>query len=229
MEIKNPMIYSVSQKTFSEDTLLYNSLKTLNLHMEAYFVLENEDPLPVVYNQAIEMAKKKNSDCLILVHDDVILEENPLPKLEKLFDSYDLVGVAGTSKIELKSPALWHLMGGGFNGGLLHGRVNHIVNEVGSEYGKKHPSYFGNYPHRVVMIDGVFMALNRKTIETAILDEQNPAKFHFYDLDFSLGCHMMGLKVGVGDVNITHASPGLSEFTEEWLNGEKWFLKKYEN
>lgn len=173
---------------------------------------------------AIDDALKDDIDCLILVHDDVTLEEDPVVKLEQLFDQFDLVGVAGASKIELKSPALWHLMGGGFQRGNLHGKVNHMDALYGPQ-----PTYFGPYPHRVVMIDGVFMALNKKVMETIRFDESNPCRFHMYDLQLSTDTHLAGLKVGVGDILITHASPGLREFTEDWLMGEQWFINKYNN
>ena len=52
-------------------------------------------------------------------------------------------------------------------------------------------------------------------------------KFHFYDLDYSLSAHKAGFKVGVSDVYITHASPGLQEFTKEFNKGQEWFLQKH--
>ena len=52
-----------------------------------------------------------------------------------------------------------------------------------------------------------------------------PSKFHFYDLDYSLSAHKAGFKVGVSDVYVTHASPGLREFTEEFNKGQDWVLE----
>lgn len=207
------------------DTTLCRSMDKLGLTNWNYVQLDafvgNERALPVVYNEAIQRAIEDDADWLVMVHDDVLLEEDPIPKLEALADQYDVIGVAGTSRIELKQPALWHLMGGGFNGGHLHGRVLHMCNKG------KTPTNFGPYPHRVVMIDGVFMAINRKAMKVLRLDESNPAKFHFYDLDLSLEANAQGLKVGVGDMLITHESLGLMEFTPEWLLGQEWFLNKY--
>lgn len=225
MEIKNAKVVCCTQKSKFKDYTLNESIWRYELLCQTH--LNNTESLAKRYNQAIDEALEENRDCLILVHDDVILEEDPIPKLEKLFDDYDLVGVAGASKIELKSPALWHLMGGGFQGGDLHGKVCHIIEEAGSEYGKSHPAYFGLYPHKVVMIDGVFMALNRKAMEEMRFDEDCPSKFHFYDLLASLDFHLKGGRVGVGDILITHESPGLREFTDEWKAGEKYFLEKY--
>ncbi|MEN6291808.1 MAG: glycosyltransferase [Methanobacterium sp.] len=230
MKIENPKICIPTQKINSSDTTINSSLDKYKLLESTLFFTENTKPLSNIYNLAIEKAIKENVDCLILVHDDVILEENPIPKLEKLFDDYDLVGVAGPSRIELTSPALWHLMGGGFQGGHLHGCVQHKIIKkfpMGMEVVEKPKSNFGPYPHRVVMIDGVFMALNRYAIETMRFDENCPSAFHFYDILNSIDFHLKGGKVGVGDILITHESPGLREFTNDWLIGEQYFLNKY--
>lgn len=237
MEIKKVCFNICTQKQSAEETRLWDSLE--NSVAEYKFCLSNKESLAKRYNEAIKMGLDNDLDCLILVHDDVILEEDPIPKLEKLFDDYDLVGVAGASKVELKSPALWHLMGGGFHNGYdpcnLHGQVQHMVErtpdngglQVGMTYKEKVLTNFGYRPHRVVMIDGVFMALNRKAMEEMRFDEDCPAKFHFYDLISSLDFHLKGGRVGVGDILITHESPGLREYTQDWLNGEKYFLEKY--
>jgi hypothetical protein len=158
----------------------------------------------------------------MFIHDDVHLEHDPRPKLEKLFQEFDIVGVAGCSQAEIKSPALWHLMGGGWEGGNLHGAVAH------GNADKKHMTSFGVYPHRVVMIDGVFMAFNRKAIETVRFDEDCPSGFHFYDCNMVLDACFKKLKIGVGDIMITHESPGLREYSDDWLKGQEYFLNKYE-
>lgn len=223
MEYKRIAFFSATQKSDARDTALLKSIENLDLDIDIAFALENQESLPVVYNRAIQKALEEDWDALVLVHDDVALEHDPRNKLECLFKKYDLVGVAGASSIEIKSPALWHIMGGGFNSGKLHGAVAHGTSE------NKHMTSFGPYPHRVVMIDGVFMAINRSVMENVKFDESNPSRFHFYDLDFSSAAHKVGHKVGVGDIYITHESPGLREFTDEWKEGEKWFLNKYES
>jgi GT2 family glycosyltransferase len=184
-------------------------------------ILNNKKGLAEVYNNCLDLAIQKNFDYIMFIHDDVHLEHDPRLKLEELFQKYDIVGVAGCSKAEMKSPALWHLMGGGFGGGNLHGAVAH------GNADRKHMTSFGAYPQRVVMIDGVFMAFNRKAIETVRFDEDCPSGFHFYDLNLCARALEKGLKIGVGDVMITHESPGLREFTEDWKKGEKYYLETY--
>jgi hypothetical protein len=112
-------------------------------------------------------------------------------------------------------------MGGGWEGGNLHGAVAH------GNADKKYMTSFGSYPQRVVMIDGVFMAFNRKAIEKVRFDEDCPSKFHFYDLCMIASILEKGLKIGVGDVMITHESPGLREFTEDWKAGESYYIQTY--
>jgi hypothetical protein len=195
----------------------------LELDLDDYIhpKFNNRQGLAKVYNEFLDLAIKEKFEYVMFIHDDVHLEHDPRQKLEKLFQEFDIVGVAGCSKAEIKSPALWHLMGGGWEGGNLHGAVAH------GNADKKHMTSFGVYPQRVVMIDGVFMALNRKAIETARFDENCPSGFHFYDILMCLDSHNKGLKIGVGDVIITHESPGLREFTEDWKAGEKYTIDKY--
>jgi hypothetical protein len=134
---------------------------------------------------------------------------------------FDVIGVAGTTECKLQEPALWHIMGGGFGSGKLHGAVAH-----GDEKNKAMTS-FGPYPKRVLLLDGVFLCIKKEAFTKVRFDETNPAGFHFYDLDYSLSCHKEKLKLGVSDIMITHSSPGLKEFTSEFNEGQQWFLNKW--
>ena len=215
--------YSATQKSDPTETSLLQSMGILGGEFDVAFALNNTLPLATVYNDAIDRALADNYDCLVLVHDDVHLLHDPRPNLKRLFETYDLVGVAGCSHAEIKAPALWHIMGGGFNSGYLHGAVSHGIPD------KQRMTSFGEFPHRVVMIDGVFMALSRKVMENVRFDEECPAAFHFYDLIYSFQAHSSGFKVGVGDIFICHESPGLREYTKEWTEGNNYFINKYGN
>jgi GT2 family glycosyltransferase len=201
------------------DTLLWKTSENSSV----IFKQNNTDSLQKVYNKAIDFAIQENVQNLILVHDDVILENLTDERLEKLFKKYDIFGCAGTTEVNLSPPALWHLMGGGFGSKNLHGAVAH-----GNEK-EKNMTPFGSYPHRVVIIDGVFMAIKRQVFQKIKFDESCPSKWHFYDLDYSMQCHKAGFKVGVGDIIVTHNSPGLTSFTEEFNKGQEWFLNKWKS
>lgn len=212
------IFYFSPTKGSRKDSLLSKNHSTYN---EFIFKENNTDPLPVVYNKAIDFATEENFDALVLCHDDVIIESDLPYRLPSIMNNFDIVGVAGTTECKLQEPALWHIMGGGFGGGKLHGAVAH-----GDETQKAMTS-FGPYPKRVLLLDGVFLCISRKAFTQVRFDESNPAGFHFYDLDYSLSCHKAGMKLGVSDIMITHASPGLRDFTEEFRAGERWFLEKW--
>lgn len=200
------------------NTLLNTSIKNI-IDLPIFTFEHNTKPLHHVYNNAINQFKY-NTDWIVFVHDDVIIEapEALERQLNNLGNVYDVVGCAGIREVKLSSPALWHLMGDKTQ---HRGAVAHLHG------GKKYMTSFGPYPDRVILIDGVFMAAKTKVFDKITFDETNPAGFHFYDLDFAMACHKAGFKVGVGDIAITHASPGLREFTQDWKNGDVWFLKKW--
>lgn len=219
MLIKRPWIYSCSQHSKRTSTTLWKSLQYFSFNADFDIELNNKKGLAVRYNEALRLAKERDIDALILVHDDVWLEHDPIPKLRGVFDTYDVVGVAGTTKANIQSPALWHLMGGKEN---LRGAVAHTY---GSQ---KYMTSFGPYPAQVVYLDGVFMAFNRKAIEKGnLFDEECPSKFHMYDILMGDRAREKGLTLGVGDIIITHESPGLREFTDDWRAGESYFLNKH--
>lgn len=210
--------YFSATKGKKEDTLLYKS------GCEDFFFKENNTtPIAKVYNKAIDFAIKENIDYLVLCHDDIIIESNLDKKIPEMFNRFDMFGVAGATQCKLEKPALWHLMGGGFGSGNLHGAVAHGTQD------QKSMTYFGPYPKRVIMLDGVFLAIKRDVFTKIRFDETCPAGFHFYDIQYSMDAHKAGFKVGVSDVMITHASPGLREFTDEYNKGQEWFLQRYKS
>jgi len=215
----NTMIFSATAGR-DIDTLLWKTSENSSV----IFKQNNKDSLHKVYNKAIKFAIQENVQNLVLVHDDVILENFSEDKLNKLFKKYDVVGCAGAKEVNLAPPALWHLMGGGFGSPNLHGAVAHLDSK-----GKKRMTPFGSYPNRAIIIDGVFMAIKRKVFKKIKFDESCPSKWHFYDLDYSMQCHKAGFKVGVGDILVTHNSPGLTSFTDEFNKGQEWFLNKWKS
>lgn len=211
-----------SKKNNIEDTSIYKSLKKYPVNISGF--LGGNEGLPKIYNKAIKDAIEENVDALILVHDDVWILDNPIQSIQESLEEFDVFGVAGCSQATFQEPALWHLMGGGFEGGHLHGCVNH------GNFDNYYPTEFGPYPHRVVMIDGLFIVLSKEAMTRGLsFDEECPSGFHFYDLCLCERARLLGLKIGVGDVSLIHESPGLREFGEDWINGQSYYLEKYGN
>lgn len=199
-----------------EDTILFNHN---NLKENEFFFKENNtESLASNYNKAIDFCLQENVENLVLCHDDVIIESDIESKINEVMSKFDVAGVAGTVQCTLQEPVLWHIMGGKEN---LRGAVAHLHNN------KKYMTSFGPYPHRVILIDGVLMIINKKVFEKIRFDETCPSKWHMYDLDYSYAAYKNEFKVGVSDIMITHASPGLKEFTDEFNAGSKWFLDKW--
>jgi len=198
------------------DTLLYK-----NTELDIFFKENNKDSLQKTYNKAFDFCIQEDIEYIVLTHDDVMFENVSEQKLLENFKQFDMFGVAGATQCKLNKPALWHLMGGGLQGGNLRGAVAHLTR------GKKQMTSFGVFPHRVVMLDGVFLAISKKVFENIRFDESCPAGYHFYDVDYSITAHNQRFKVGVSDILITHRSPGLTEFTDEFKRGEQWFLDKH--
>ena len=149
-----------------------------------------------------------------------------------MFDHYDVVGLAGCVDPKIQHPALWHIMGGDM--GNLRGTVVHAVKGsdqvLGCHENAVHATAFGPTPSRVVLIDGLFIAVNTKMIKEKGIkfDTSNPCIAHHYDLDFSLQCHKAGLKVGVWPIHVIHDSPGLTSLNDkQWKMGNDWFLNKW--
>jgi GT2 family glycosyltransferase len=221
MKIQKLAICTATKESEISNTLLWKSIYNLGMDADILFAEDNKEPLSKVYNKFLREVRDDGYDCVIFVHDDVVLEHDPTPNLNKYFDEYDMIGVAGCSRAELKEPALWHLMGGGFGSPDLHGFAAHMHDGV------KRMTQFGAYPSRVLYIDGVFMAFNRNAIENMEFDETSPSSFHFYDLNACDIARKKGLKIGVTGITITHNSHGLSAITEDWKVGQQYFLEQH--
>jgi hypothetical protein len=215
------LIVSATSKTDASDTLLHQSLTEHRLpaNINTRFVTKNTAGLCEVYNRYIT---DKKYDTVIFVHDDVQIDTvNFVEKVNNALTKYDVVGVAGGGVISttLDTPILWHLM---TKKDTQSGTVLHIDNK-----GHRYPSYFGDNPKSVSILDGVFLAINTKSILSKnITFDHNLKGFHHYDIKFCIDCKLAGLQLStLGDVVIAHASPGLREYTPEFLESQEYMRK----
>lgn len=217
--MSNIRIFTATQKDDIKETNLYSSILNKYHHILKW-KCSNKTFLPKLYNEQIDKAIKDSVDYLVLVHDDVHINcSDLLERVSKYGEQFTVFGLAGTKAITVKEPVLWHLMSDRSN---LRGCVAH-----GTKTAYAYTS-FGPLPSKVVMIDGVFICINIKKLPDNIkFDENCPSGFHFYDLIFSLDCSIKKIDVGVGDVPIIHESPGLKEMSDDWKQGQKYFLNKY--
>jgi len=191
-----------------------NTITTFDL-IPAY---KNTSGLCTVYNNYLIPANFKKYDCILFVHDDVFIDSiNFLVEIRNLFkQGFDIVGLAGGSKIQVKKPCLWHLL---CKSESLSGIVSHYKNNT--DYA---PTIFGPTPKQVILLDGLFLAVRTKSIsKNKIKFDTNIKGFHHYDLKFCLDCHLAGLRLTTAPIHVIHESPGLLNHTKEYSKSEEYF------
>jgi len=182
------------------------------------YINDGEFGLTELYNRAL---KEASNNIIVFCHDDIIFDtKNWGNKLLKVMDKnpeYGIVGIAGSR--ELPTSAKWWQ-----NPNHMYGQVFHQKdgNRWLSKYSPKKPLFLDN----VVVVDGLFFAVNREIIKETF--DEDVKGFHFYDVDFSFRNYIKGVKVGVtSDIDVTHLSIG--ETNEQWDDNRKDFAEKYKD
>jgi hypothetical protein len=203
--------------------LVYKSLNLLKHEIDLKIHFDNDTGLSEVYNQYITPKNAKKYDIALFLHDDVYVDDLKIRgKLYQAIQQYDIVGLAGCLSPRIKSPSLWHLMSGYDNhrGYVAHANPDDITTV--------RMTSFGPSPSRVILIDGLFMAVSLKAAIRSEWRFNESFKFHHYDLSSCLDANSKGLKIGVSPINVIHASPGLRSLHDSnFKHSEKKFLEKY--
>lgn len=149
------------------------------------------------YNRGIAASR---GEILIFCHEDLeILSPDFLPRLQRHLERYDLIGLAGASRV---CGTTWNAAGPPYTFGQVsypepNGRITVMI------YGAPAP-VVGN----IQVMDGLFLAMNRPVVEKLRFDESFDG-FHFYDLDFTLAAFKAGFKLAVAnDIHALHQSAG---------------------
>jgi glycosyltransferase involved in cell wall biosynthesis len=229
MSITNISFVICTKNKSSKKTLLETSIskECPNLNYDIYRFDTNDKSLSAQYNKFIDesLGYYDDSTAIVFVHDDVYINcGNIDQKLDKAFEQFDVVGVAGTTTVSSIEHGLWHLMGPPES---RRGCVAHCLSPDSNNIMPYMYTSFGPLNERVLLIDGVFIATTPSVLESCRFSEDNPSRFHYYDLDFSLECNKNKKKIGVWDIPIVHKSPGLTNPDNEWEAGKKWFLEKW--
>lgn len=212
-------------KRHKEETILFESIDEF---LPYDFLESNKVGLAEAYNYFLQKHKNRYK-FIVLVHDDVFIQfpERLEETLEIYSTSYDVMGLAGAKHITIKKPTLWHIMSQREE---WRGAVSHYINN-GNKLRQTMITSFGPVPDRVLVIDGLFIAINTETlIDEVRFDESNTGMWHLYDIDFCLTCNKNQKKIGVIDFPVIHASPGLKSLKDKnFLSSQEWFLEKWCN
>jgi len=219
----NYCVFSCTRKADEKETLLYKSCLELN-DVDLFIKTNNTEGLSKSYNKFLYSKEAEKYDYVIFVHDDVFIDDGKLDfKLTNAFKQYDIVGLAGCVNPTVQKPALWHLMAGGFQSGNLRGIVGH--------YDKNDSFYFTNFgptPSRVVILDGLFLAVNLKKVKEVFWKFNEDYDFHHYDIASCIDANNKKLKLGVCPVYVIHKSPGLLNINDQnYTDSERKFLEYY--
>lgn len=186
----------------------------------------NTEGLPSVYNKYL--TKTYKNEYIIFVHDDLLISDIfAREKILQGFEQYDIIGLAGTSKIVNTTYPAWHIMAGwdepehGYKHSL--GEVTHIH----QDYVKT--SIYGKTQGRALILDGLFLGINVERILQTNCKFDTDFNYHFYDLSFCLQANKSKLTMGVIQLFCTHRGLGDGIFSKEWIDNAPKFIKKYFN
>jgi hypothetical protein len=192
-----------------------------NMSLDLY--ASNIEGLPAQYNKSIEKAlkefKKDELPIMLFVHDDVRIED--LFFYEKLVMSMQLapiVGLAGSSSFNpLQEPVAWpqKAFKDKFSGCVWHVHENNVPL----------PSFYGAF-QPVVVLDGLFLAVDLQNAEAAQLRFDERFKFHFYDIDLSVQACMKQIGMITAPIHVLHGSKG-SYNNAEWGKTQELYLAKW--
>jgi hypothetical protein len=190
-------------------TCMYKGVEVLPYENNGEFSLTE------IYNKGLNEA---SSDIVIFCHDDILFEtKNWGEKLLKAFEKnpeYGILGVAGTN--HMVSGMWWEVRNA------MHGTVKHT--DGTKTWTNKYSANYGNQLKEMVVVDGLFIAVNRTKI-VSIFDDRFKG-FHFYDISFCLSNHINGVKIGlISNITILHKSVG--QVNEQWAENKTFFEKIY--
>ena len=179
-------------------------------------VNNGEKNLSEVYNEIIS---ESNFDVVVLCHDDIYFDTNNwATKLVRQFDKnsdYGILGMAGTTEMP-KSGMWWE------DRSKMYGIVNH--ESEGKKWESKYSDSLGNDVKEVVVVDGVFIAINKQRIKSNF--DENVSGFHMYDVNFCFKNFLQDVKIGVlTNVRLTHKSIGMTN--DKWEENRNLFVEKY--
>ena len=204
-----------SSNDFYTSTSLGKSLTKNPFYDDIIIFSNNTEGLSKRYNEAISGCKNKNNYIFLFVHDDVTLNDIYIGDyLQKYSNTYDIMGVAGTRRFNVRSPVIWNQDREFF--------VGYVTQKDNDQYWC---CPYGKSPDKAMIIDGLFMGVKGNVFDKIKFDEN--FTFHHYDIDFCLSAHTNNISRGVIPVNICHDSVGDWKNSEVWHKSEKIFLNKW--
>lgn len=162
-----------------------------------------------------------DSDIVIFMHDDVEpLRSGWGKEIVRLFNKhkdYGIIGIAGSA--EFNDECAW------WRNKRIYGQVLHKDEKTGRSWLSAFSPLLDKDLQEVCVIDGLFIAVNRKRISKNFDDELD--HFDFYDIDFCLANYIDGkCKIGV-TTNLRFMHKSVGSLSKEWYENREVIRKKY--
>lgn len=188
----------------------------LHKHIEVIEIINNGESLTHAYNRGLKQAK---NDIVVFCHDDLTIETkqwgNKLLKQFQKNPEYGIIGVAGSKSMPI-SGQWWE------DRSKMYGRVQHT--HEGKTWLSSYSEDLGQELEEVVVIDGVFFAVDKTKLKTTF--NESVEGFHFYDVTFCFENTLKGVKVGVSTVvRVNHKSIGMTN--EKWEYNRQQFAEMF--
>lgn len=208
-------------EAFNADTLTGQTIHKLAqlTPMTLHVGFDSADGLAAVYNPQIDAANP--DDILVFVHDDVRFDDWLLAyRLHEALEVFDVIGIAGNSR--QANQRGWCISKNSIDDEPFSlGEPRFAIGVLNN------PSTYSIVgPAQVQLLDGVFMAVKAKTLQTTGIRFDPQFKYHHYDLDFCRQCEQANLKMGVWPIAMTHA-PLLGNIGQEWFDSGTAYLRKW--
>lgn len=204
-----------NEEYFQKECLLAKSPCVISKDFVLEPAYENSRGLPAVYNEILRRHRGKDVNSILFVHDDVRIDDGLVKsKLYEGFKDFDIIGLAGCSKFIISTAAWGSRANSGFSGAVAH-----------MHHGRIGMTVFGVSPDKCAVIDGLFIAVNRKLINSGIEFDED-FDFHLYDLSFCVRAIRAGMKIGTYPIWVVHNSIGDFQ-SEGWKVSAKRFVLKY--
>ena len=181
-----------------------------------FYKNNGEFSLTEIYNRGLKETKYNIN---VYLHDDITVDTKQFgQKILNHFNDnseYGIIGVAG-SKFLPNNGKWWD------NPKKMYGRVKHT--HEGKTWLSSYSDDLGQNLEEVVVVDGVFFAVNKERIKKSF--NKDVTGFHFYDVNFCFENYLSGVKIGVfTNIRINHQSIG--QTNDAWENSRLKFSEKY--
>lgn len=221
----------VSATRYSEQDFWQKSALGISLvrHLKQYpdmsvnVAFNNTLGLSEVFNLAIEHAGE--GTILVFVHDDVWIDEpNFADAVATGLEHFDVIGVAG-NKRRLPNQPGWLFIDTALTWDedeYLSGTVSHGPYAFGKD------KFYGETPAACELLDGIFIATKKSTLNVAQIRFDPQFDFHLYDIDFCRSARAAMLSLGTWPIKLTHQSKGAFG-SPHWAQKCQQYFNKWES